>query len=300
MSKEPNQDYLYKKCDSCGKDHTKVYAVNSLKSKDTLHHVKVKCRNCGLVYSNPQATEGKIKEFYSNIYPEILGTIKVIDDETFFLDPHNRMKQMKPGRFLDVGCAYGFRLKTAERLGWEAHGVEVSKHFCDYAKNVLGLRNIFEGTLFNARYETSCFDYVVLWHVLEHVPDPSNLLKEIERILKTGGILLIGVPNIMEPIYQITRIGCLLKGKPFPMATSDQHTYEFTPATLSKMVSKCCPTLAVGKVQLYYLKSELISLSKMKINMNWKGRLQINIARFLDFILKNRIGNLISLRCVKK
>jgi ubiquinone/menaquinone biosynthesis C-methylase UbiE len=39
------------------------------------------------------------------------------------------------------------------------------------------------------------FDTVILWHVLEHITDPENLLREVTRILRPGGTLLVAVPN---------------------------------------------------------------------------------------------------------
>lgn len=253
MSKNFNQDYRDVRCNLCGEKCANVYAVNESNNEKVLHHVRVQCRKCGLIYSNPEATETKMAQFYSEMYPEILRVeapeklraMKGTYDETFFLDASDRKKQMKPGRFLDVGSSYGMRVKTAELLGWEAYGVEVSTVFCDYAKNNLGLKNIFNGSLLEAKYKSSFFDYVILWHVLEHVSDPMSLLKEIERILKIGGVLLIGVPNVLEPLYQMTRIACKIKGRSWPMATSDHHTYEFTPSTLQKILNKASPRLRV-------------------------------------------------------
>ncbi len=295
------KDYIHIKCNLCGKDNAKVYSVSNLKGKHVLHRIRVKCKGCGLVYSNPQATEDKMTKYYSEVYPDLMqavGKVKEIYDESFFLDSSDSTQQMRAGKFLDVGCAHGFRVKTAERLGWESHGVEISISFCDYAKNTLGLKNIFNGKLSEAGYEISYFDYVVVWHVLEHVPDPMRMLKEIERIVRPGGKLLIGIPNILEPIYQITRISSWLMKKPYPMATSDHHTYEFTPITLRKSLKKACPSLVEEEFSVYYHRAELDSFSQM--DMNWKGNLQKNITLLLASAVKNRIGNFIRARYVKK
>lgn len=298
MNKDLKPGYRYIKCNLCGGDRQTVYAVNDSEDKYILHRIRVRCPKCGLVYSNPQATEEKMAEFYSQAYPEMLGAIDIIDDETFFLDPPcSGRKQMKPGRFLDVGCAYGFRVKTAQRLGWEAYGVEVSTQFCDYARNTLGLRHIFNGALFEAHHLSSFFDYIILWHVLEHVPDPARLLKEIERILKPGGILLIGVPNIGEPLYQVSRAGCWLKRKPYGMATTDHHTYEFTPATLRHAIKKNCPSFKINNLKVFYSDKEMELLGGESANL--KQRAVVNISKFLSRILRDRVGSLISMTCIK-
>lgn len=270
------QDYTYIKYNLCGGDNAKVYAVNNSEGKNVLHHTRVKCGKCGLVYSNPQATETKMAEYYSEIYPKLMeadGKFKAIYDETFFMDSSDSALQMKPGKFLEVDCAYGIRIKTAERLEWEPHGVEISTTFCNIARDVLGIKKIFNGTLFERQYESSYFDYIILWHVLEHVQDPVKLFKEIEMIIKPGGILLIDVPNIHEPLYLINRINCCSKGQPYQMATSDHHTSEYTPTTLRKIVNNACASFVEDKLSVYYHKEELDSLCQM--DMNRKGRLQI-------------------------
>lgn len=97
------------------------------------------------------------------------------------------------GRILDVGCGNGAWLLKMRSLGWDVEGVEVSPLGCKMAR-AAGL-TIYQGELAEAARPPASYDVVRIWHTLEHVPDPRAVLDEVVRILKPGGLVLIGVPN---------------------------------------------------------------------------------------------------------
>jgi SAM-dependent methyltransferase len=96
-----------------------------------------------------------------------------------------------PGRILDVGCGPGFLL-SAIGDGWEKHGVEVSEVAAEHAR---AHGRIHYGILANAAYPDGHFDVVVLHHVIEHVADPSSLVREVRRVLAPHGVFILGTPN---------------------------------------------------------------------------------------------------------
>lgn len=98
---------------------------------------------------------------------------------------------LPPGRILDVGCGPGFLL-SAVGEGWEKHGVEVSALAAEHAR---AHGRIHNGLLAEAAYPDGHFDVVVLHHVIEHVADPSALLREIRRVLAEDGLLILATPN---------------------------------------------------------------------------------------------------------
>lgn len=98
---------------------------------------------------------------------------------------------LPPGKLLDVGCGLGFLLSGIEQ-GWECHGVEVSS-FAAQSAGQYG--RIFNGTLEDAGYADQQFHVVVLYHVIEHVADPLALLKELRRVLRHDGWLILGTPD---------------------------------------------------------------------------------------------------------
>lgn len=104
----------------------------------------------------------------------------------------NLINSLQPnkGRILDIGAGTGEFLSVAKQNGWETIGVEPS----DKAKQIA----INKGVSFVesiAQLEGSSFDVITMWHVLEHVPDLDHQIKELKRLLKPTGSLIIAVPN---------------------------------------------------------------------------------------------------------
>lgn len=100
----------------------------------------------------------------------------------------------RDGRLLDVGCGIGIFLSLARTRGWEVRGVELSPFAAREARERLGLP-VVTGTLREAAYPDASFDVITLLDVFEHVPDPRAELRELFRVLRPSGILLLDTPN---------------------------------------------------------------------------------------------------------
>ena len=98
---------------------------------------------------------------------------------------------LNPGKLLDIGCGLGYLLSGIND-SWEKFGTEVSNYCADYAKQ---WGKIFVGELKDLEFSNKYFDAIVSHHVIEHVKDPIRLIIEIKRILKKGGIFLLGTPD---------------------------------------------------------------------------------------------------------
>jgi SAM-dependent methyltransferase len=125
-----------------------------------------------------------------------LGEDKMALDEGAVYE--ERLALLEPyrgaSRLLDVGCSTGAFLSSARRKGWLVRGVELSLPAAQYASEVRKL-DVFCGALAEARYPDGSFDVVNLWAVLEHVLNPVELISEIGRVLRPGGLLVFCVPN---------------------------------------------------------------------------------------------------------
>jgi 2-polyprenyl-3-methyl-5-hydroxy-6-metoxy-1,4-benzoquinol methylase len=98
--------------------------------------------------------------------------------------------QTNKGKILDIGAGTGEFLSVAKNDGWETIGVEPSEKAKAIAKNK-GVSFVEETT----ELENHSFDVISMWHVLEHVPDLDKQIKELKRLLKPTGTLIIAVPN---------------------------------------------------------------------------------------------------------
>jgi 2-polyprenyl-3-methyl-5-hydroxy-6-metoxy-1,4-benzoquinol methylase len=99
-------------------------------------------------------------------------------------------------RFLDIGCATGLLLEhMRDEKGWDVQGVEVCGEAVEYGRKQRRL-SIFHGTVEDAHFPGGSFDLVHASHVIEHVTDPKAFLRELRRLLRPGGYLVVSTPNI--------------------------------------------------------------------------------------------------------
>lgn len=99
-------------------------------------------------------------------------------------------QQPNKGRILDIGAGTGEFLSVSKNDGWQTIGVEPSERAKTIAKS--------KGVSFveqTSELENQSFDVISMWHVLEHVPDLDQQIKELKRLLKPTGTLIIAVPN---------------------------------------------------------------------------------------------------------
>ena len=98
--------------------------------------------------------------------------------------------QKEKGKLLDIGAGTGEFLMVAKENGWQTIGIEPS----DKARNIALKKGVFLADSL-ADLEDHSFDVISMWHVLEHVPNLENQIKELKRLLKPTGTILIAVPN---------------------------------------------------------------------------------------------------------
>jgi 2-polyprenyl-3-methyl-5-hydroxy-6-metoxy-1,4-benzoquinol methylase len=96
-------------------------------------------------------------------------------------------------RLLDVGCSSGAFLQVACRLGFIAEGIEPAPQAAQSA-NDSGLK-VQQGVLEDIKFPSHTFDVVTMFEVIEHIKDAYSLFKECFRIIKPGGLLLVGTAN---------------------------------------------------------------------------------------------------------
>lgn len=104
------------------------------------------------------------------------------------------MKTERP-RILDVGCGTGANLEMLARFG-EAEGVDVSPAALAFCR-ARGLERVRQGAAEELPYEDGTFDLVTGLDVVEHLDDDVAGLREMRRVLKTGGRALLFVPAFM-------------------------------------------------------------------------------------------------------
>ena len=174
-------------CPLCGDD--KAYPLLEWQNRRM-----VRCHGCSLVYRNPRPAASKVREAYATqrTSPEVEERVaerRSLQFENFFDSLPNR-----PGRLLDVGCGSGFFLKMAEERGWDALGVDLNAQAVAYAKTHRQVNAVCSDVR-DLPFPERSFDLVTLWNVLDHTPDPVDVLTRIHRLLKENGYVFIRTPN---------------------------------------------------------------------------------------------------------
>jgi len=124
------------------------------------------------------------------------------DEKLLPLEPGHRYFLTDPqapraGNILDIGCGTGNFLAAARDSGYDVTGIELDRKAARFAKEHLGLQNIFPLAI--SEFVKQCagerFDVVTFFEVLEHQATPVEFLRNVVNCLKSGGVIALSVPN---------------------------------------------------------------------------------------------------------
>jgi SAM-dependent methyltransferase len=130
---------------------------------------------------------------------------------------------------LDVGCGSGQFLYEMKELGLKVYGVEPGKF--NKAGNERHNLNIKNNDLISARFPPNYFDIITINQVLEHIPNPSETIKELFRVLNKDGVLIIGVPNTNSLAYNLFK-------KYWYQLDVPRHLFDFSKDNLKQLLKK--------------------------------------------------------------
>ena len=179
------------------------------------------------------------------------------------------------GRILDIGCGSGRALSLLRERGWDTYGVEANSQAVDIARNKLNLK-VSLGNISNVDFQSNFFDVAMMTHSLEHMPNPKDILRKVNKILKTGGNLIITVPNVDSFGARYFKQFWLGWDPP-------RHLYAFSLRTLKKMLQ------AVDGFKIKRIKYELGSATlRESLTYLLRERFKYNLrnSRLLEFILR--------------
>ncbi|HIH26256.1 class I SAM-dependent methyltransferase [Candidatus Woesearchaeota archaeon] len=98
-------------------------------------------------------------------------------------------------KILDIGCFTGYLMDRLKKNNNDVFGVDISKNAVALAKKK-GLR-CYHGDIDNGlRFNDKSFDIIVMGEIIEHIFDTDKVIKEISRMLKDNGEVIITTPNI--------------------------------------------------------------------------------------------------------
>jgi len=199
--------FEYRNCPNCGQDDFTVLFDCSMGENDFQEGIEtvymlwgeghgrhVKCRNCHLMYVNPIERGSKINENYSSMGSNGASIIRRSRLRAAKAQLGLIRKYKSGASLLDIGCGEGFFLFNASKAGYATKGVELSQDAAAYARREFGL-DVEAKPFEEMQLPENYFDVITMWQVLEHLPYPLAALKEIHRILKPDGLLVISTPD---------------------------------------------------------------------------------------------------------
>jgi SAM-dependent methyltransferase len=217
---------LMRGCPACDRltKHEQLYSIRSC--------AILRCAACGLGRTEAPAfdpgryyTDDYFTGQHADGYADYRGAEAVLRREFASTVAFIRARR-GGGRLLEVGCAYGFFLQEAKPF-FEVTGIELAADAAAHARSC-GL-DVLTGVADEATLEQlGSFDVIAMLDVIEHLPDPLELLRLLGRHLAPGGIIVVTTGDFASLVAR-------LLGKHWRLMTPPQHLWFFTPDSLSRM-----------------------------------------------------------------
>ena len=190
---------IKKKCILCKNEK---FQLISKKTRDSKKHKIIRCLKCNHIQLWPIPTLNDEKKFYDeNLQDKNINDVGSIKRARRKMMPDNTRRAelvskiiTKRSRILEIGSGHGFFLDIMKKNGYDIAGFEISKEKRKYSKKVTKVP-VLDININEKIPTVKPFDIVVLFHTLEHITDPVILLKNIKKLLKPKGKVLVEVPN---------------------------------------------------------------------------------------------------------
>jgi 2-polyprenyl-3-methyl-5-hydroxy-6-metoxy-1,4-benzoquinol methylase len=201
------------------------------------HFNIVACERCSLLYVNPILNPERYNEIYRS--EEYAGIVKDLGETS-----HNYRKKRfgeerienierfvpdsLPKKLLEIGCSTGFMLEAAQERNWKATGIELNPSAVAFGHQ-RGLE-IMDQPLEAIDFGSEQFSAIAMYDVIEHLVNPGEILDQVHKLLLSGGMIFIYVPNLQSASTE------LLGTEHAHFIWPTHHLTYFTPATLKQFL----------------------------------------------------------------
>jgi 2-polyprenyl-3-methyl-5-hydroxy-6-metoxy-1,4-benzoquinol methylase len=188
-----------------------------------------KCRQCGFVFMKQVPSGEELHAHYSKYSYSREPYLSPITVKRYheLLDRFDDYR--KTNCLLDVGCGVGFFLREAKSRGWQVFGTEYSDE---------GVKKCLEkgiemrhGKLDAGQFPGVTFDVITSFEVIEHINNPAEEMKEISKLLRSGGLFYVTTPNFNSISRNILKQKWNIIGYP-------EHLSYYTPKTLNRLMKR--------------------------------------------------------------
>jgi SAM-dependent methyltransferase len=204
--------------------------VNRMVSRETFPYHR--CGRCGLIFLGSMPSD--LGRYYGNGYharPRSAVDLERIAGRTRYQIDMVR-RYVSGGRLLEIGPGMGVFAWLAKRYGFEVETIEQDADCCDYLRERIGVTVVRTGSPASVLAEwPRRYDAIVLWHVLEHLPDAWDVLDRAAGALKTQGILLVATPNPDAWQFRVM-------GRRWPHVDAPRHLYLIPAVVLRRQLEE--------------------------------------------------------------
>lgn len=192
-------------CNLCGRSD---YDVVGRRDREGHALRTVICRSCGLVWTNPRPAAGDVDRYYATAYRAdytgsaaparrkiLRGLLGAQERRRLLRGVLRDLPAAPPPKVLDVGCGAGEFVYLLRQDGVDASGLEPGGEYADFARRVLGIP-VLTATVDAGAIDASSQDVVTMFHALEHVADPRQVLRTVRGWVRRGGLVVVEVPNV--------------------------------------------------------------------------------------------------------
>ncbi len=260
----PTQTALEVTCAICEGCTREVFSKNGVWIRD--------CQSCGHRFALPPQDWGHVAATYSDDYffGGGAGYSNYLSESTLLRQHGQRYGRLlkrfgAPGRLLDVGAAAGFILQGLKDEGWNGSGVEPNAAMARHAREELGIN--VSASSFEDFSTDEPFDAISIIQVMAHFVDPREALRNIDRLLKPGGVCVVETWNVQSWSAQ-------LFGQGWHEYSPPSVLHWFAPSTLGRLFEQFgFQQLAVGRPQKWIEVGHAKSLLKHKAQESFLARL---------------------------
>jgi 2-polyprenyl-3-methyl-5-hydroxy-6-metoxy-1,4-benzoquinol methylase len=114
------------------------------------------------------------------------------------------LEHVEPGKLVEVGPGVGIFAIAARNAGFDVTGIEMDARTCEHLR-ALRVNAIESSAPEEVLRSLAPVRAVVLWHVIEHLPRPSDVIKQAAESLEPGGVLAIAAPNPQSLQFRVLR-----------------------------------------------------------------------------------------------
>lgn len=164
------------------------------------------CESCGFRWLEPQPTDEELSKIYSERYflddgdakvKQVVNALKRATASLYLeqISSHE-VASLSGLSLLEIGCGMGDFLLEAHKKGCIVSGLEVTDSLVEFANNRLGKLSVQKGYLETATFENSSFDIIAFFDVIEHVRQPTDFMRRVNRLLRNNGKVYLVTPSL--------------------------------------------------------------------------------------------------------